>query len=76
MEDAMRVFRADSSAEVAKLLRALADLVEQTVPGVGAVAEIPGKGDGVEAVLELRLRPTVHKWNLTELESALSHPGD
>ena len=73
----MRVVRADGTGEVADLLRALADQVEQTIPSIEAVVEFPDEGDTESTVLEVRLlHPRPQRWNLTVLESALGRPGD
>jgi hypothetical protein len=73
----MRVVKADGAGEVAKLLRALADQVEDILPSVHAVVEFPDDGDTESTILEVRLlHPKPQRWNLVELESALARPGD
>lgn len=73
----MRVVQADGTGNVATLLRALADQVEETFPSIRAVVQFPEETDTDTTALEVRLlHSSPRRWNLTELESALSHPGD
>lgn len=73
----MRVVKADGAGNVATLLRALADQIEVTLPSIQAVVQFPDESDTDTTGLDVRLLHSApHRWNLTELRSALSHPGD
>lgn len=84
----MRVLRAEGAYEVARLLRSLADQIERgnaTVDGVEvdlsrslrAIVEFPDTEGTEVTLLDVHLlHPTPGVWNLTELSSAMSHPGD
>jgi hypothetical protein len=73
----MRIIRAEGPAAVAKVLRELADQIQADAPIIHAVVSLPDEVQSGEEVLELRLRhPATHRWNLVELNAALSHPGD
>jgi hypothetical protein len=84
----MRVVRVEGAVEVARLLRTLADEVEDgtgdidghevNVSGsVRAVVEFPDDDLGEVTLLDLHLlHPTPGVWSPTELESAMAHPGD
>lgn len=73
----MRLVKADGAGNVAMLLRALAEQVENTFPSIHAVVQFPDETDADATELEVRLlHPAPQRWNLTELQSSLSHPGD
>jgi hypothetical protein len=84
----MRVLVAQGAVEVAGLLRALAEDVEQGTAEVGgysvdvsrslrATVDLSDDGSGVCTRLDLHLwRPTPPAWDAKELRMALSHPGD
>jgi hypothetical protein len=73
----MRMVRAEGAMEVAGLLRALTREVEVGPESVTAEIEFPATGDLESTLIQVRLlHPQPRRWNLTELESALSHPGD
>jgi hypothetical protein len=63
--------------EVASVLRALTMQVEAGPESISAEIEFPGEGELELTLLQIRLQhPKPERWNLTELESAMSHPGD
>jgi hypothetical protein len=84
----MRVLEAQGTTEVARLLRALAEGVERGTAAIGgrafdvssslrAVIEYPEHAKGEVTQLDLHLcHPAPAAWDLTELHSEMSHPGD
>ena len=73
----MRIVRAEGTADVAAVLRALSDQIDAGFPNIEAVIDFPEDGDPEYTRLELRLiHPRASKWNLVQLQAALAHPGD
>jgi hypothetical protein len=84
----MRLVEAQGTTDVARLLRALAEEVERGTAEIDgrafdvssslqAVIEFPEDAEGEVTQLDLHLwHPAPAAWDLTELLSAMSHPGD
>lgn len=72
----MRTVRAKGAPDVAALLIELAEQIQSTAPAIDATIEFPEEGDPAATFLEVKLlHPETYKWNLVELQAALSHPG-
>ena len=73
----MRTVRAEGASHVAALLKNLAEQIESSAATISAVIEFPDEGDPDPTLVEVKVfHPRIQKWNLVELQSSLSHPGD
>jgi hypothetical protein len=72
----MTTVRVSGAINVGAELRAMADRIESSMPGIEMVVQYPEEASDSTLLVVRFTHPEPQRWHVTELLSALSRPGD